>query len=84
MPKIQITKISSRGQVVIPKTLREGLEKGTPFVIMRKGDTIFLKKIKVPAIEEFEKLVGKGVAIAKEEGLEEEDIERIVHKHRKR
>lgn len=50
---------------------------------MRKGDTIFLKKIKVPALEEFEKLVEKGAAIAKEQGLKEEDIERIVRKHRK-
>ena len=80
---IEFTKISSRGQIVIPKSLREGLDKGTPIAVVRRGDTILLKKIKIPDMEEFEGLVDKGTRIARRQGLKEGDIEKIVHKHRK-
>ncbi len=84
MAKIQLTKISSRGQIVIPKNIRSGISTGTPFVVIRKGDTFVLKRIRIPPLTEFEKLVSKGVEIAKEQKLREEDIEKIIQKHRKR
>ena len=46
MANISITKMSSKGQVVIPQELREGLKEGEEFVIIRDGSRIILKKIK--------------------------------------
>lgn len=74
--------MSSKGQIVIPKKLREGFEEGTPFAIVRDKDTILLKQIKLPGIKEFEALVEKGVKIAKERGIKENDVDKIIHKHR--
>lgn len=74
--------MSSKGQIVIPKKLREGFEEGTPFAVVRDKDTILLKQIKLPGIKEFEALVEKSVKIAKERGVKETDVDRIIHKHR--
>ena len=41
---IDTTKMSSRGQVVIPLDMREGINEGDKLIIIRKGDEIILKK----------------------------------------
>ncbi len=75
--------MSTKGQIVIPKKLREGFEEGTPFAVIRDRDTILLKKIRLPGIREFEFLAEKGEKIAKERGIKETDVDKIIHKHRK-
>ena len=42
---MKITKLSTKGQIVIPEELRKNLDVGTPFVISIKDDLIILKKI---------------------------------------
>jgi AbrB family looped-hinge helix DNA binding protein len=83
MAKVKFAKISTKGQIVIPKDLREGIKEGTLFAVVRKGDMIILKKVEVPGLEELEALVDKGVEIARKHRLKEEDVEKIVHRHRK-
>ena len=39
-----ITKMSSKGQVVIPIEMREGLKEGDKLVVIRNGKQIILKK----------------------------------------
>ena len=41
---IDTTKMSSRGQVVIPLDLRKGINEGDKLIIIRKDDEIILKK----------------------------------------
>ena len=41
---IDTTKMSSRGQVVIPLDMRKDILEGDRLVIMRKDDTIILKR----------------------------------------
>ncbi len=41
---IDTTKMSSRGQVVIPLDLRKGINKGDKLIVIRKDDEIILKK----------------------------------------
>ena len=41
---IDTTKMSSRGQVVIPLDMREGIKEGDKLIIIRKDDEIILKK----------------------------------------
>ncbi len=47
MTKLATTTISSRGQVVIPKSLREELHlnKGDSLLIVKKGESLILKKL---------------------------------------
>ena len=44
--KVQIdtTKMSSRGQVVIPLDMRQNIKKGDKLIVIRKDDEIILKK----------------------------------------
>lgn len=44
MSQIDITKMSSKGQVVIPIELRNGISEGDKMVVIRNGDQIILKK----------------------------------------
>ena len=41
---IETTKMSSRGQIVIPLRIREGFRKGNKFIIIKNNDEIILKK----------------------------------------
>lgn len=42
---MEITKLSTKGQVVIPESLRKDFEIGTPFVVSKKNDLIVLKAV---------------------------------------
>ena len=79
---MEITKLSTKGQVVIPENLRHGLEVGTPFMITKKGDILVLKKVEGLTNEEMEEMkeldkiwkevdAGKGLTLSKEEFLKE-------------
>ena len=42
---MEITKLSTKGQVVIPEGVRKGIEVGTPFTVTKKDNLIILKKV---------------------------------------
>ena len=44
MNNINITTLSSKGQIVIPFDMREGISEGDKMIIIRNGDQIILKK----------------------------------------
>ena len=44
MAKIDITKLSSKGQVVIPADMRGNLKEGDKLVVIQAGDQLILKK----------------------------------------
>ena len=44
MSQIDITKMSSKGQVVIPQDLRKGISDGDKLVVIRNKDQIILRK----------------------------------------
>ncbi len=43
---MEITKLSTKGQIVIPEKMREGIEVGTAFTVTRKDNLIILKSVK--------------------------------------
>lgn len=43
---MEITKLSSRGQIVIPQKIRRNLKIGDPLLVTKTKDLIVLKKIK--------------------------------------
>jgi len=44
MTNIDITTLSSKGQIVIPLSMRQGISEGDKMVIIRNGSQIILKK----------------------------------------
>ena len=42
--QIETTKMSSRGQIVIPLDMRKDIKEGDKLIVVRSGDDIILKK----------------------------------------
>ncbi|MEK6928533.1 MAG: AbrB/MazE/SpoVT family DNA-binding domain-containing protein [Nanoarchaeota archaeon] len=86
--KIETTKMSSRGQIVIPQNVREEIEanEGTIFIVMTSGDTLLLKKVETPSkqevLENLEKMAKEGEKIAEKAGIKERDVANIVRRFR--
>lgn len=60
MAQIDITKMSSKGQVVIPQELREGFSEGDKIVVIRNQDQIILKKA-----DKFDKQIEEDLIVAR-------------------
>ena len=86
--KIETTKMSSRGQIVIPQNVREEIEanEGTIFIVMTSGDSLLLKKVETPSkqevLENLEKMAKEGEKIAEKAGIKERDVANIVRRFR--
>jgi AbrB family looped-hinge helix DNA binding protein len=80
MNEVATTRMSSKGQVVIPEAVRDrlGLRAGAEFVVLGDGDVVILKAIQAPPMAEFDHLIAKAEAAAKEAGLTRTDISRAV------
>jgi AbrB family looped-hinge helix DNA binding protein len=78
------TKMSSKGQVVIPEDIRKrlNLSEGTQFVVTGKDDVVILKAISEPSLDEFESLIQEARTQAKQAGLKKSDITKAVSKAR--
>jgi AbrB family looped-hinge helix DNA binding protein len=80
------TKMSSKGQVVIPEEVRKrlNLKTGTQFVVIGENDVVILKSISPPSIHEFDDLIVKARREAKTAGLKQADIHDAIAKARGR
>jgi AbrB family looped-hinge helix DNA binding protein len=84
MENIETTRMSSKGQVVIPEAVRNrlGLKTGAQFVVMGDRDVVILKTIAAPARNEFSAIAAKARRQAREAGLQVSNIARAVRKVR--
>jgi AbrB family looped-hinge helix DNA binding protein len=86
MEKLEVTKLSSKGQVVLPQAIRQKLhlEEGEKFVVIGERDTIILKKIERPdfAFERARKLLKQSREWAKKVGLKQKDIDQAIREVR--
>ncbi|MBF0301132.1 MAG: AbrB/MazE/SpoVT family DNA-binding domain-containing protein [Oligoflexia bacterium] len=85
MSTFSTTKLSSKGQVVIPEEIRGilDLKTGTQFVVWAEKDVIILKTIHPSSFSDFEKILDKAEASAKKSGLKKKDIDLAIKKVRK-
>ena len=86
MEKIEITSVSSRGQIVIPQSLRDKLKirEGEKFIVIGEDNTLVLRKIEMPLFKGFDKLLGKTRDFAKKNELKREGIEQAIKNARKK
>jgi AbrB family looped-hinge helix DNA binding protein len=86
MAEAATTKLSSKGQVVIPEEIRNrlGLETGAKFVVVGDRDVVILKVIQAPDMAEFDELVGRARRAAKRAGLKKEDVNNAIRQARGR
>jgi len=80
MTNLATTKMSSKGQVVIPEEIRKrlGLKAGAQFVVVAENDTVIMKAISPPSMDEFDTLVAEARKQAKKAGLKKADIDAII------
>lgn len=78
------TKMSSKGQVVIPEDIRKRLKlkTGSQFVVMGENDVVILKTITTPLMAEFDTLIARARNQAKKSGLKQSDLTDAVAKAR--
>jgi AbrB family looped-hinge helix DNA binding protein len=76
MSEAATTRMSSKGQVVIPERIRAklGLEPGVELVVIGEGDTIVLKRIDVPRMSEFAEIVARARLAARRAGMKRSDV----------
>jgi AbrB family looped-hinge helix DNA binding protein len=84
MGSLATTRLSSKGQVVIPEEirLRLGLKEGTQFVVVGDRDVVILKTIAPPPMAEFDELVRTARGAARKAGMRPADVKRAVAKVR--
>ena len=86
MTPLATTKMSSKGQIVIPEDIRKrmGLKSGVQFVVVAKNDVVILKTITQPSMNEFDQLISEARKQAKKTGMKKSDITAAIQKVRKR
>jgi AbrB family looped-hinge helix DNA binding protein len=82
----EITAMSSKGQVVLPKKIRDNMNlcAGTKFVVISDGENILLKPVKAPSLEEFHKVMEESRKWAQDAGITEDDIQEALKTVRSR
>ena len=86
MAGLATTKMSSKGQVVIPEDIRKrlNLKPGAQFLVVGEKDVVILKEITAPSMSEFDSLIANTRRKGKEAGLKKSDISAAIEKARKK
>lgn len=78
------TKLSSKGQVVIPETIRQNLKlkTGDSFLVYGKDDTIVFKAAPEPSKDEFEAILAQAKDYARKAKLKSSDVTSAIKRVR--
>ena len=84
MSNLATTKMSSKGQVVIPEGIRKrlGLKAGAQFVVVGDKDVVILKAINPPSMKDFDALISEARRQARKTGMKRSDITAAIAKVR--
>jgi AbrB family looped-hinge helix DNA binding protein len=86
MSIVSTTKMSSKGQIVIPEDIRNrlGLKTGSQFIVLGDRDVVILKSLNPPSMDEFNDLILKARKQALAVKLKKTDIESTIKEVRSR
>ena len=72
----EVIAISSKGQLVLPKAIRDSLSlaAGTRLMVLSDGENILLKPIRKPDISEFRTVIDQAAQLAADVGMKEENV----------
>jgi AbrB family looped-hinge helix DNA binding protein len=85
MSAVEITSLSSKGQVVIPNAIRNDLNVsvGDKFAVISDGRNILLKPIDRPQVAEFNTLIARSRKYARRIRLKKSDIFNAIKRVRR-
>ena len=83
---VNIIKISSKGQIVIPSEIREkmNLEEGNLLIISDSDDSICMKKIELPKIKSWKEATKPFREAAKKSNFTNDDLKKLIEESRVR
>lgn len=86
MENLATTRMSSKGQVVIPEAIRKrlNLEVGMQFIVLGEGDVVILKAITAPSLDTFDVLIQQARREAEAVGLKRAEIAKAIAEARGR
>ncbi len=86
METLATTRMSSKGQVVIPESIRKRLDlkEGAQFLVVGDEDVVILKLVTLPDKDEFDALIKEARRQAREAGLKPRDVTSAVARARGR
>jgi AbrB family looped-hinge helix DNA binding protein len=84
MANLSTTKMSSKGQVVIPENIRRrlNLKAGSQFIVVGEKDVVILKSISPPSLDQFGALIAEARKKGKQAGIKKADISDAISKAR--
>ena len=86
MNAVATTRMSSKGQVVIPEEVRNrlGFNSGSQFIVMGENDVIILKSIAPPSMKDFDGIIQRAREQAKTAGMKPADVTSAIKRVRGR
>jgi len=80
MNTLEITSVSTKGQVIIPAVVRKklGIHAGSKLMVLTDGANLLMKPLSPPKKETFQKLVRQSRKLAKTVNMQESDVDNII------
>lgn len=84
MKQVEVTSLSSKGQVVIPNNIRKkmGISIGTKLLVLTDGSNLLLKPVQAPKLETFKKLINESRRAISKKRVKKSDIPKIIKRVR--
>ena len=84
MNQVEITSLSSKGQVVIPNNIRKqmGISIGSKLLVLTDGDNLLLKPVQTPKLETFKKLIKEAGKVISGKKIKKSDIPKLIKRVR--
>jgi antitoxin PrlF len=84
MSAIEVTSLSTKGQVVIPRSVRVDLKikPGAKLLVMSDGQNVLLKPVEPLKLDTFRRLVAQGRSYARRAGLKRSDVPAAIRRVR--
>ena len=82
---LETTRLSSKGQVVLPLAIRRKLHlsSGAQFAVVGEGDTVILKKVVPPPLSEIRRLLRESRQYARQVGLTPSNVKQAIQRVRR-
>jgi len=86
MNNIQVTSVSSKGQVVIPNNIREtmGISEGAKLFIFTDGENLLLKPITDPEFDDFKSIIKASRNFISKTNITQADVKKLIKNVRKK
>ena len=84
MLNVDVTSLSSKGQVVIPSNIRKALKlsSGSKLMVMTDGSSLLLKPLETPKLDVFKTLISESRKYVRQAKLKKSDLGKAIKKVR--